>query len=120
MAISAGLRHRFFSPSSLALLGGVLAFVAIALTSSCRARDASEREVVDAIRSRIYAPIVQAQGQARSLASSAEVREGLAERNRVRLTRALRQALPQMSLTYAGVLLPDGTPYFWFPDVERS
>jgi hypothetical protein len=120
VATSAGLHHRFSSPSSLALVGGVLAFVAIALTFSCRARDASAREVVDAIRSRIYTPIEQAQGQARSLASSAEVREGLAERNRVRLTRALRQAVPQMSLTYAGVLLPDGTPYFWFPDVERS
>ncbi len=103
-----------------ALIVGGLASAAIAVWFSSRANDAVAAEITDTIRGRIYTPIARAEGQARSLAANAEVREGITERNRLKLTRAIRQTLPQMNLSYAGVLLPDGTPYFWFPDHERN
>ena len=120
MVTEAVARRFWLTPSYAAVIAGGLACVAIAVLAASRANAAVAAEVSNEIKSRIYTPIARAEGQARSLASNAELREGLTERNRLKLTRAIRQTLPQMSLSYAGVLLPDGTPYFWFPDHERG
>jgi hypothetical protein len=113
-------RHSFLSLSSIALVVGGLASIAVGVVSAARANAAIATEITDAIRKYIYTPIAQAEGQARLLAAHADVREGLTERNQLRLRRAIRQALPQMNLSYAGVLLPGGMPYYWLPDHERT
>ncbi|HEY7448588.1 MAG TPA: hypothetical protein VH702_10590 [Vicinamibacterales bacterium] len=110
----------FLSPSSVAVIAGVLASVIVGVISAARADGAVATEISDGIRRQIYTPIAEAEGQARLLAAHADVREGLTERNQLRLRRAIRQALPQMKLSYTGVLLPDGMPYYWLPDQERS
>jgi AAA+ ATPase superfamily predicted ATPase len=106
------------SVSRTAVLAGSIVCIGVAAVSSFRATRAIEADVERAIRDSVYIPTVQAEGQARSLAADAELREGLTERNRLKLTRAIRRALPQMNVAYAGVLLPDETPYFWLPDED--
>ena len=104
----------------LALIAGLLAWAVTAVAWSSRADEAIATEITDAIRTHVYMPIARAEGQARLLASQADVREGVAERNRIRLRGAIRPALSRMNVSYVGVLLPDGTPYYWLPDHDRS
>jgi hypothetical protein len=104
----------------LALIAGGIAWAVIAVVWSSRADAAIAAEINEEIRNHIYTPIARAEGQARLLASDADLREGITERNRLKLTRAIRQALRPMNLSYVGVLLPDGTPYFRLPDPDPS
>jgi AAA+ ATPase superfamily predicted ATPase len=106
--------------SLAAVIVGLVAGAVIAATSATRAEEAVAREITEGIRQQLYTPIARATEQAQLLASQAEVREGLTERNRIRLRGALRPALARMDVRYVGVLLPDGTPYYWLPDQERS
>jgi AAA+ ATPase superfamily predicted ATPase len=109
-----------FSLSLTAFAVGGLASAVIGFAWTTRAGDAMSAELTAALHDRIYLPIARAEGHARLLASHEELRAGLAERNRLRLARVIRQSLQEMGLTHAGVLLPDGTPYFWLPNPERS
>ena len=113
-------RHASFLPSVIAVAAGVLACAVIGLVWSFREGDAVTAEITKGIHHRIYTPVANADGQARLLASQADVREGITERNRIRLRGALRPALARMNVSYAGVLLPDGTPFFWLPDRDRA
>ena len=100
----------------VAVVAGLLASLVIALVSSARTDATIRAEITEAIRNHIYTPIADADEHARLLASHADIREGIAERNAIRLRRALTQAIRQTKLSYVGVLLPDGTPYYSLPD----
>jgi hypothetical protein len=104
----------------LTVMAGLLAWAVTAFVWSARVDRTIAAEITDGIRNQIYLPIANAEGQARLLGSQADVREGIAERNRIRLRAAIRPALARMNVSYAGVFLPDGTPYYWFPDHERD
>jgi AAA+ ATPase superfamily predicted ATPase len=100
----------------VAVVAGLLASFLIALVSSARTDAAIRAEITEAIRHHIYTPIADADEHARLLASHADIREGIAERNAIRLRRALTQAIRQTKLSYVGVFLPDGAPYYSLPD----
>ena len=100
----------------VAVVAGLLASLLIALVSSARADGAIRADITEAIRNHIYTPIADADEHARLLASHVDIREGIAERNSIRLRRALTQAIRQTKLSYVGVLLPDGAPYYSLPD----
>jgi AAA+ ATPase superfamily predicted ATPase len=100
----------------MAVVAGLLASLVIALVSSARTDAAISADITEAIRNHIYTPIADADEHARLLASHADIREGIAERNAIRLRRALAQAIRQTKLSYVGILLPDGKPYYSLPD----
>jgi AAA+ ATPase superfamily predicted ATPase len=103
----------------VAVIVGLLASAVIALVSWSRAQDAIASDIADGIRRHIYTAIADADQHARLLASHADIREGIAERNVIRLRRALTQTIRQTKLSYVGVRLPDGTPYYSLPDHDR-
>ena len=109
-----------FRLSLLAVIVGLLASVLTALVSASRAEVAIAAEITEGIRNHIYTPIADAEEHARLLASHADIREGIVERNAIRLRRALTQTIRQTKLGYVGVLLPDGTPYYSLPDRNRT
>ena len=109
-----------FRLSLLAVIVGLLASVVTALVSASRAEVAIAAEITEGIRNHIYTPIADAEEHARLLASHADIREGIVERNAIRLRRALTQTIRQTKLGYVGVLLPDGTPYYSLPDRNRT
>lgn len=111
---------RFSSRSLAAVIAGLVIAIVIGVISATRAEEAVAREITEGIRGYIYTPMARAEEQAQLLASQAEVREGLTERNRIRLRGALRQALARMDVNYAAVLLPNGMPYYWLPDQDRN
>jgi AAA+ ATPase superfamily predicted ATPase len=105
-----------FQLSLVAVVAGLFASLLIAVVSSTRTNAAIGAEITEAIRNHIYTPITDANEHARLLASHADIREGIAERNVIRLRRALTQTIRQTKLSYVGVLLPDGAPYYSLPD----
>lgn len=103
-----------------ALILGIIAIAAVGRLESRRAQSAAVDAVGRQIGDQIGGRLSRASGHAQILAGSTEVREGVSQRNRVILRRALRRALAQMDVNFAGIVLSDGTRYYALPSEETT
>jgi hypothetical protein len=105
------------------LVAIVVAVVGIAVVRKVE-NGRADRAVVEEMRRRLddgtAGRLDRAAGHAQIVASSTDIREGVSQRNRVILRRALRAALEQMDVNYAGIVLADSGRYYALPTEETT